>query len=106
MDHNKQSYHQPGEPLLHTAFVVGAREGAPSIARRPVLCQRAGDDGFAIWVRTVEKSAESESVRTGCVGSHETLREFSYVANPGCSAVVADRRSPLGSGLRERRPVI
>ena len=68
--------------------------------------QRASDDSFALRVRTVAKSVESKTVRAGRVGFHQALCEVSYLANPGGSAVVVDRWSRLGSGLRERRPLI
>jgi hypothetical protein len=65
--------------------------------------QRASDDGFALRVHTVEKSVECEAVRAGCVGFHQALCELSYLVNPGGSAILPDRRSRFGSGLRECR---
>jgi hypothetical protein len=68
--------------------------------------QRASDDGFALWVHTVAKRAESEAVRTGSVGLRLTLCEVSYLVNPRGSTSILERRPRLGSRFRGRRALI
>lgn len=89
---------QPHAPHAHTEAI--------SPARRSLLGQRASDDRFALRMHTVAKSVESEPVRTRCVGFHQTVCEFSYLANSGSLTVLTDYSSRLGSGVRERRPLI
>jgi hypothetical protein len=74
--------------------------GSGLTGRRWLGGQGTGNDRFALRVHTVAKSVESEAVRTGGAGFHQTRCEVGYVVNPCGSTPVQDCRARLGSRFR------
>jgi hypothetical protein len=84
------------------ALCCRSYRGSGSTGRRWLGGQGAGNDRFPLRVHAVAKRVESEAVRTGGAGFHQTRCEIGYVINPCSSTPIQDRRPRLGSGLRSR----